>query len=422
VEPAIAVNPVNPNNVVASYFIGPVQNVIAGVSFNGGRNWQQVPVPLTACSGGPFFGAGDTWLSFAPNGDLYTINDAGITLDGRGIFVNKSTDGGLHWSAPVMVGLTNSFADHPTITADRTDARFVYAAWKASTDNQNHNLPVFARTTNGGLTWEPARTVFQPASHTYVDINQVFVLADGTLAYLVFVYYEPGSKPPKSQNLVIIRSADKGQTWSAPIYGPAITPVFQPNGNNATIDPETGQYLIDPGDPAFAQDTRSGVLYAVWEDGRFANFQYNDIVFSMSSDGGLSWSTPVRVNQTLRSIPPLNRQAFLPSVAVLDNGTIGVSYYDFRFNDPNPGLPTDYWMATCRPSAATPATSPASWGNEVRITANSFDLESVVLNGIQPFLGDYIGGLAGTGNDFVATFTAVDQNNITSIFARRVGP
>src|SRR5258708_490378 len=50
VEPAIAVNPLNPNNVVASYFIGPVQNVIAAVSFNGGRNWQQVPVPLTACS------------------------------------------------------------------------------------------------------------------------------------------------------------------------------------------------------------------------------------------------------------------------------------------------------------------------------------------------------------------------------------
>jgi hypothetical protein len=160
----------------------------------------------------------------------------------------------------------------------------------------------------------------------------------------------------------------------------------------------------------------------VWEDARFSNFQYNDIVFSMSSDGGLSWSPPIRVNQTPLNIPPLNRQAFLPSVAVLGDGTIGVSYYDFRFNDPNPGLPTDYWMATCHPYATTPATDPASWGNEMRITVNSFDLETVVINGFEPFLGDYIAGLAPSGNGFVATFTAVDQNNFTSIFARRVGP
>jgi hypothetical protein len=422
VEPAIAVNPANPNNVVASYFIGSVQNVIAGVSFNGGRNWQQVAVPLTACSGGPFWGAGDTWLSFAPNGDLYTINDAGFSIDARGVFVNKSTDGGLHWSTPIMVGRTNTFCDHPTITADRTDARFVYAAWKAATNDKLHNQPMFARTTDGGLTWEPERTVFHPPTHTYVDINQVFVLGDGTLVDFIFVYYQPGSKPPKTENLAILRSTDKGQTWSAPVYGPAVTAVLQPNGNNATINPETGQYLSDPGDPAFAQDTRTGILYAVWEDGRFSNFQYNDIAFSMSGDGGLSWSMPIRVNKTPLNIPPLNRQAFLPSVAVLGNGTIGVSYYDFRFNDSNPGLPTDYWIATCCPSPTTPATNPASWGAEARITGSSFDLETVLISGDEPFLGDYIGGLAASGNGFVASFTATDQNGVTSIFARRVQP
>ncbi len=156
--------------------------------------------------------------------------------------------------------------------------------------------------------------------------------------------------------------ATRDKTWSAPIIGPSITQTFQPNGNTGTVDPETGQFLHDPGVPAFAQDTRSGVLYAVWEDARFNNFQYEDIVFSMSTDGGLSWSSPIRVNQTPLNIPPLNRQAFLPSVAVLGDGTIGVFYYDFRFNDPNPGLPTDYWMATCHPSATTPATNPVSWG------------------------------------------------------------
>jgi hypothetical protein len=31
-------------------------------------------------------------------------------------------------------------------------------------------------------------------------------------------------------------------------------------------------------------------------------------------------------------------------------------------------------------------------------------------------------GLAGTSKGFITTFGAVDQNNITSVFARRVGP
>src|SRR5258708_38233905 len=129
-EPAIAVNPVNPNNVVASWIFGPIQDVISGVSLDGGRTWQQVPIPLTVCSGGSLIGAGDPWLSFAPNCDLYAVDDAGTTLRARGIFINKSTDGGLHSSTPITVpNNVNSSPDHATITADRMDALFAYAAW-----------------------------------------------------------------------------------------------------------------------------------------------------------------------------------------------------------------------------------------------------------------------------------------------------
>jgi hypothetical protein len=178
----------------------------------------------------------------------------------------------------------------------------------------------------------------------------------------------------------------------------------------------------DAGDPAFALDPSNGNLYAVWDDGRFSNSQINETAFSMSSDGGSTWSTPIRVNQTPTNIPLLNRQAFLPSVAVLADGTIGVSYYDFRFNDSNPDVPTDYWLVQCHPSATAPASNPASWGNEVRLTDSSFNLESDFLFPNEFFLGDYVNGLVGSGNGFVTAFTAVDQNGITSIFARRVGP
>ena len=86
-----------------------------------------------------------------------------------------------------------------------------------------------------------------------------------------------------------------------------------------------------------------------------------------------------------------------------------------------------YWGETrcAAPSkgiARLPDLSRTCWGNEVRLTDTSFNMEAVVPNvfgGI--FLGDYF-GLAGAGNGFVHTFTQVDSQNITSIFARRVGP
>src|SRR5215469_17497220 len=104
-----------------------------------------------------------------------------------------------------------------------------------------------------------------------------------------------------------------------------MTPLYTPNCHTLAVDPETRQFVGDPTNPSFAVDGRNGNLYAVWEDGRFSNFQYNDIAFSMSVDGGSTWSAPIRVNQTPLTIPPLDRQAFFPNVAVAANGTIGVS-------------------------------------------------------------------------------------------------
>jgi len=103
-EPSVVVNPVNPNNIVAAWLQGPFQDVIAAASFDGGQTWQQVPLPLTVCSGGQFTGAGDQWLSFAPNGVLYGISGAGNSPSSAVEEVLKSTDGGLHWTTSVVPG------------------------------------------------------------------------------------------------------------------------------------------------------------------------------------------------------------------------------------------------------------------------------------------------------------------------------
>src|SRR5438445_795200 len=84
-EPFLAVNPANSKNIVVVWIQGLLQDIIAATTFDGGRTWQQVPVPFTSCSGGPYLGAGDERICFAPNGDLYAIAVVGMDLPSRGV-------------------------------------------------------------------------------------------------------------------------------------------------------------------------------------------------------------------------------------------------------------------------------------------------------------------------------------------------
>jgi hypothetical protein len=203
------------------------------------------------------------------------------------------------------------------------------------------------------------------------------VLPDGTL---IDAFCEGDFNSNHQAALTLLRSTDQGQTWSAPIAAVVQPPLLEGhNGQEPPLalvtDPDTGQQV--PAVPMFdsiAVDRTTGQLYAVWIDARFSNFPYNGIALSTSSDGGLTWSQPIQVNQTPNSVPPADRQAWNPSVAVAADSTVAVPYYDFRNNTPAPGALTDYWLAYCHPSATTPATDSANW-NEVRLTNTSFDLE-----------------------------------------------
>ncbi len=416
-EPVVAVNPIHPNNVVAAWTQGSFQDIIAAVSLDGGQTWQRVPIPLTTCSGGPFLGAGDPWLSFSPKGDLYVVAGAGHTLADAGIAVIKSIDGGLHWSAPLVVPGSFTKDSHASLTADPEDARFVYAIW------DNDGTAAFSRTTDAGLTWERARTIVPKAPQNFVQFSQILVLPNGTLLDIYEFNKQQHNKTVLNQ-LQVRRSTNHGRTWSAPRNAVTMTPLLTADGITSVVDPKTGKFVLDVTNPSFAVDRRNGNLYAVWEDGRFSKFRYNDTALAMSADGGSTWSAPIRVNQTPLKIPPANRQAFFPSIAVAADGTIGVSYYDFRFNDPNPGLQTDRWLVLCHPSSARPATNPSSWGSEVRLTDSSFNMEAVLakaLVGGFNRIGDYF-GLDTAGNDFVSVFAQPDHDNVTSAFFRRVKP
>jgi hypothetical protein len=422
-EPYVAVNPANPNNIAAIWIDHGFAGNAVAVTFDGGQTWQTRSLPgTTKATGGNYPDAADPWLAFTPNGDLFAESEGfGTGTGNNDVLINKSTEGGLTWSDAVQINPnTNAQSDRgsdkPSITADPTHPGYVYAAWTVEGDSATS----FTRTVDGGQTWEPSRIIHQGPANNFNAGHQIVVLPDGTL---VCAFTEGQYTTNGQVALTLLRSSDQGQTWSAPISAVVQQPLIDPNlepPNNLLTDPDTGHLVESHPLPSVAVDPHSGNLYAVWLDGRFSNFQYNSIALSMSSDGGLTWSAPIQVNQTPSTVPPIDRQAWNPTVAVAGNGTVGVTYYDFRNNTSAPGALTDYWLAYCRPSASGRGSNLANW-SEVRLTDTSFDLEQAATRFYGAFfLGDY-DGLAAVGNDFAAVWGMPDGTHSVqeSIYFRR---
>jgi hypothetical protein len=211
----------------------------------------------------------------------------------------------------------------------------------------------------------------------------------------------------------VLRSTDKGATWSGP-YDIARL------GTIGVTDPETGED-VRTGDiiPDIAVDAANGRLYAVWQDASFNGNRADAIAFSQSLDGGLTWSAPIKVNQTPTTIPIGDQQAFTPSVDVSANGTVAVTYYDFRNNTDAPPLVTDYFIVHCHPATPTACTSATNWGSESRLTNQSFDMRQAPDAG-GFFTGDYE-GLANAVNDFTPFFAQPHGTDPSSTFFRRAG-
>lgn len=110
--------------------------------------------------------------------------------------------------------------------------------------------------------------------------------------------------------------------------------------------------------------------------------------------------------------------AFTPSVAVAADGTIGVTYYDFR-RDSGGGELTDHWLVQCLPAGGQSCAEPSDW-LETRVTNAPFDLlRAPYAYGL--FLGDYV-GLEADVLDFLALFTQTEPDDPASIFFRRNEP
>jgi hypothetical protein len=416
VEPWVDVNLDDPNNLIGNWqqdrwSNGGASGNLSAFSLDGGANWTIPPISSSsntgqakfsrctggnAANGGDFERATDPWVSFSPNGVAHQvalgINDSNVA---NAVLTSRSFDGGANWEDPVVVKFddrANFFNDKETLTADPTDSRFVYVTWQrivAPSLNASarageraaafRSFAWFARSDDNGATYDVVKPILDPGNKAQTIGNQIVVLPNGDLVMLFNLIRNVGANENRGFTAAVMRSTDRGETWSAPIEIDRMI-------TDGVRDPADG-HDVRTGDliPQIAVDDDSGNLYVVWQDDRFTGQE--QIAFSRSTDGGLTWSPTSRISK----VGGVN-QAFIPTVRVADDGTVAVQHYDFRMDDPatTPPLTTDTWLLRSSDDGA-------SWTEE-RIGSESFDMTTAP-DALGYFVGDYAGlDFAGGGS------------------------
>ena len=279
---------------------------------------------------------------------------------------------------------------------------------------------LFARTTNGGASWEDARIIYDPGTLNQTIGNQIVVLP--TTATLVdlfaLIYGTKNAHKNRGINVALIRSKDKGATWSQkPIIFAKLLSIGSPTRRTAT-------WSAPPISSPKSRSTRLAASFT--RSGRTPASAAASTTASRSphrTDGGLTWSTPVKVNKTPTNIPA-GQPAGIHRPRWTSPATDGLRHL-LRLPQQHRATRTSCQPITGRSIAIRLLTGGCSdagdYGDEIRLTDSPFDMENApVARGY--FLGDYE-GLANAGRNFGAFFSKTEgTDNSASIYFRRYVP
>ena len=331
-EPGIAINPNNPQQVVAVY----QDNAHAAYSSDAGRTWQiATGVESTAyrVSGDvstTFDNQGHAFICYIAFDKLGTYSYWGHNSSRNGIYVRRSLDGGKTWEAKDMVATEQPdktpdqkdvpWEDKPYIVADNSHGPYagnLYIGWTRWTiaDSQIQ----FVRSSDQGKTWSNPMEIDNVRGLPRDDNGAVegFAGAVGPDSMLYVVWAD-------GHHLVFTVSSDGGRT-------------FVPTRN--IVDTAPTMFSIEAvaranGFPQIAIDPRGGPkggrLYVTWADYRNGEV---DVFCSSSRDYGATWSPATRVNGD-----PAHDGAdhFFQWMAVdPSDGSIYVVFYDRRGDPKN---------------------------------------------------------------------------------------
>ncbi len=479
IEPFIAADPKRPGVLLTGvqqdrWTNGGSRGLRGGVSGDGGKHWYlSLPSGISQCTGGVFPRATDPWVTYGPDGAAYFFSLAFVELvdpnaNGRSaMLVSKSTDAGLTWGRPTtLIDDTDPlfFNDKNSITADPYRPGYVYAVWdrlagppsafvapggsdeNASSANAaraaiahdglararahlaknranaaNAAVPAvpdtfgptyYSRTTDGGKTWERASPIYDPGQGAQTIGNLIQVLPNGDVLDFFTNIDAAGNL-----DIGYVRSTDKGFSFERTQHVVATM-----NGYGA-ITPDAKTPIRDASILFSVSTNRvSGKVVVTWQDTRLDPTNVlNRVFYTESNDAAATFSTPVRIDKTpANAATPLRTQAFNPTIVAADDGTLAVTYYDFRHDTSAAGQElADTWAIFCKPTATASCTNAASWGHELRLTPKSFNLADAPLVTAGLFLGDYF-GLATQGKSIWPAFVTATGKQQTTLWTRRI--
>ncbi|MGI0047233.1 MAG: PEFG-CTERM sorting domain-containing protein [Nitrosotalea sp.] len=202
-------------------------------------------------------GAPDNIRIAESQGKVYAVWQS-FSSNQSSIVFAKSDDDGTTFSSPIQVSDNSKDSAFPQVVVYGTH---VYIAWMERTEGDVTNV-VFAKSDDGGTTFGNTIAI---TSHTgNSGVSRIY--ASGNNVYLM---WEDNSE--KNFDVFLSTSDDSGNTFGTPL-----------NISNNTGDSGAPQMIVNGTN-----------IYATWMDNTSGNF---DILFSKSTDGGLTFTKPVNVS------------------------------------------------------------------------------------------------------------------------------
>jgi len=354
-EISMAIVPGSPPVLLAAYNDHPYPGGPGlGVSYShdGGATWTplQLPYPLNPL-GIPYADMFDPTATADANGDLYVAH---ISTDydwtngpESGLYVHKSTDGGITWGAPVQIAYNGKpsgspdpnyrFNDRCQMTADINPTSPYYNnIYIVEIKDRGWNMPqpygdiYFSASTDGGLTWS-TQVRLNENIHNMGNMPVPAVAPDGTI-YVCWMDYNVITGGTGTIYLDI--STDGGATWLTNdiLVRTVNLPPLRLNGGSDVLAKGAAVIEVSPFNPQ--------ELYIVYAEQIVGTGDEGDIFFIRSTNAGQTWSNPIRVNDDITFTDQV-----LPWMDVKPNGTIDIAWYDRR-NDVNDLLWDVYFAAS----------------------------------------------------------------------------